>query len=77
MTTQPEIDNNQKPVRKKSVWPWIVLLILTVAAIYSYDRASVFLTDIENNLPDIVVDMLGYLFNELGEDRQTPGDYRI
>lgn len=77
MTTQPDIDHNQKPTPKKSVWPWLLLLVLTVAAIYSYDRASVFLAHVESNLPDIVIDMLGYLFDELGLDRQPPGGYRI
>lgn len=39
------------PQRRKPIWPWIVLLVLTLSAIYSYNRASEIIAEFSDTLP--------------------------
>lgn len=39
---------NGAPQRRKPIWPWIVLLVLTLCAIYSYNRANEIIAELSD-----------------------------
>lgn len=45
--TIPQRDNNAKPLqkRKRPLWPWLVLLVLTLMAIYAHQQISMMIED--------------------------------
>lgn len=48
---------NGAPQRRKPIWPWIVLLVLTLSAIYSYNRASEIIAEFSDNLPPALLNL--------------------
>lgn len=48
---------NGTPQRRKPIWPWIVLLVLTLCAIYSYNRANDILAELSNTLPPALLNL--------------------
>ncbi|WCK03315.1 hypothetical protein [Agrobacterium tumefaciens] len=48
---------NGSPQRRKPIWPWIVLLVLTLSAIYSYNRASEIIAEFSDNLPPALLNL--------------------
>ncbi|SCX34810.1 hypothetical protein DSM25559_4641 [Agrobacterium rosae] len=60
------VDDNIKdrPPRKKPLWPWLLLLVLTLAAIYSWNRATELFDDFSRDMPAAVIE----LFNDLLRD---------
>lgn len=61
----------QRP--RKPLWPWLLLLILTICAIYSYNRTAEIFRDIERNMPAAVMD----LFYDLLQGGERPGQRGI
>ncbi|MDS7597023.1 hypothetical protein [Agrobacterium tumefaciens] len=56
--------------RKKPLWPWIVLLVLTLCAIYSYNRATEIIAEISDVLPPAIIDLFQDI---LRDDGHRPG----
>lgn len=68
----PEDRKDQRP-RRKPLWPWLLLLVLTICAIYSYNRASEIVRDIERNMPAAIIDLFHDLLRSgQGSDRSSP-----
>ncbi|WP_320195219.1 hypothetical protein RMR10_007590 [Agrobacterium rosae] len=61
------VDDNIKdrPPRKKPLWPWLLLLVLTLAAIYSWNKATELFDDFSRDMPAAVIE----LFNDLLRNR--------
>ncbi|NWJ25899.1 hypothetical protein [Rhizobium sp. RM] len=59
-----------RPPRKKAMWPWIVLLVLTLCAIYSYNRATEIIAELSDTLPPAIIDLFEDL---LRYDGHRPG----
>ncbi|MDI7864467.1 hypothetical protein MRS76_21260 [Rhizobiaceae bacterium n13] len=59
----PDIRMPEPPEKKKKppLWPWIVLLVLTLTAIYTYDRAALAFDQFVRHVPDEIF----HLFEEL------------
>jgi hypothetical protein len=58
-----------EPPKKKPLWPWIVVLLITVLSIYAFNRANEVFDDIMANLPDAVLS----LFEDMLEQSHPPG----
>lgn len=54
--TVPQHTNGQ-PRRRKSLWPWLLLLVLTLCAIYSYNRANEIILELSETLPPALLDL--------------------
>jgi len=52
------------------MWPWIVLLVLTLCAIYSYNRATEIIAELSDTLPPAIIDLFEDL---LRYDGHRPG----
>ena len=66
------VDNNDikgRPPRKKPLWPWLLLLILTLAAIYSWNRATELFDDFSRNMPAAIIDLFNDILRDHGRDR--------
>lgn len=48
---------NGAPQRRKPIWPWIVLLVLTLCAIYSYNRANEIIAELSDTLPPALLNL--------------------
>ena len=48
---------NGTPQRRKPIWPWIVLLVLTLCAIYSYNRANDIIAELSDTLPPALLNL--------------------
>lgn len=53
-----------RPPRRKPIWPWLLLLILTLMAIYSWNRASEIFDDFSRNMPPAIIDLFRDLLND-------------
>lgn len=42
---------------RKPLWPWLVLLVLTLCAIYSYHRLSALADDIMRDMPQAIIEL--------------------
>jgi hypothetical protein len=69
--SMPEDRTDHRPSRRP-LWPWLLLLVLTICAIYSYNRASEILRDIERNMPAALDLFNDLLRNGQGPDRSGP-----
>ncbi|XUY28067.1 hypothetical protein RMR21_006920 [Agrobacterium sp. rho-8.1] len=69
MTTDQNLDN--RPPRKKPLWPWLLLLILTLAAIYSWNRASELFEEFSRNMPSEIIELFRDLLKEHQDDGRT------
>ena len=70
MTIDQSPKNASGPPRKKPLWPWIVLLVLTLCAIYSYNRATAIIAELSDALPPAIIDLFEDLLRHGG---QRPG----
>ncbi len=67
-------NGNNPPPRRKPLWPWLLLLVLTLCAIYSYNRASEFMDEFMRDMPDEII----RLFNDLLQsDRGRRGGLEV
>ncbi|WP_245445377.1 hypothetical protein [Agrobacterium rosae] len=57
-------DIKDRPPGKKPLWPWLLLLVLALAAIYSWNRATELFDDFSRDMPAAVIE----LFNDLLRD---------
>ncbi|AMD59128.1 MULTISPECIES: hypothetical protein [Rhizobium/Agrobacterium group] len=62
---------NGAPQRRKPIWPWIVLLVLTLCAIYSYNRANEIIAELSDTLPPALLNLFEDLLR--GEGRRGHG----
>lgn len=62
---------NGAPQRRKPIWPWIVLLVLTLSAIYSYNRANEIITELSDSLPSALLNLFEDIFR--GDSRHGNG----
>ena len=62
---------NGAPQRRKPIWPWIVLLVLTLSAIYSYNRASEILAELSDTLPPALLNLFEDILR--GDGRRGDG----
>ncbi|MBB3947826.1 hypothetical protein GGQ73_003797 [Rhizobium skierniewicense] len=69
MTTDRNVDN--RPPHKKPLWPWLLLLILTLAAIYSWNRASELFEEFSRNMPAEIIELFRDLLREHQDDGHT------
>ncbi|MBO0125286.1 hypothetical protein [Agrobacterium sp. OT33] len=61
---------NGEPQRRKPIWPWILLLVLTLCAIYSYNRANEIIAELSDTLPRALLN----LFEDILRDGGRHGD---
>ncbi len=59
MSLDMRTDKNQPP--RKPLWPWLLLLVLTLLAIYSYHWFNRMVDDLIVNMPSAVVELLDQL----------------
>lgn len=50
--------------RRKPLWPWLLLLIFTLVAIYSWNRANEIFDEFSRNLPPAIGELFRDLLNE-------------
>lgn len=70
------VDNkkNERPPRRKPLWPWLLLLIMTLLAIYAWDRATELFNDFSRNMPAAVIELFEDLLREDHRNvRPSPG----
>lgn len=65
-----EDDRRPSPPRRKPLWPWLLLLVLTLCAIYSYNKVSEIADDMIRNMPDALID----LFHDLLDSERRHND---
>ena len=56
--------NGERHSRRKPIWPWLLLLVLTLLAIYAWDRANVLFDDFSRNMPAAVIELFEDLLNQ-------------
>jgi 4-amino-4-deoxy-L-arabinose transferase-like glycosyltransferase len=66
-----ESDHKHQLPRRKSLWPWLLLLILTLLAIYSWNRATELWDDFSRNMPTAIIELFNGLLNEHRRDERT------
>lgn len=59
MSLDMRTDKNEPP--RKPLWPWLLLLVLTLLAIYSYHWFNRMVDDLIVNMPSAVVELLDQL----------------
>lgn len=47
------VENEQSTKRKPPMWPWILLLVLTLAGIYAHQQILLMIEDLEHAARDI------------------------
>ncbi|WP_233123234.1 MULTISPECIES: hypothetical protein [Agrobacterium] len=71
------VDNNQRrdrpPPRKKPIWPWLLLLVLTLLGIYAWNRAHELFDEFSRNMPTAIIELFEDLLKENHESRPAPG----
>lgn len=63
--------NGERHSRRKPIWPWLLLLVLTLLAIYAWDRANDFFDDFSRNMPAAVIDLFQDLLNQHPRDSHS------
>jgi hypothetical protein len=67
-------DIKATPPPRKPLWPWLLLLVLTLAAIYSWNRATELFDDVSRNMPAVIIDLFNDILRDHGWDRPSgPG----
>lgn len=62
------------PPPRKSIWPWLLLLVLTLGAIYTWNRATELFDDFSRNMPEAVIELFQDLLNDGNRERRpAPG----
>lgn len=69
--------NETPPVRRrKPLWPWIVLLVLTLCAIYTYTQVTHIIETIRHEVPPEFWDIIEWMLRQSGvipdNGRQAP-----
>ncbi|NTJ42358.1 hypothetical protein G6L28_07050 [Agrobacterium larrymoorei] len=67
-------DRRLPPKRRKPLWPWLLLLVMTLCAIYSYNKITLIAEDMMRNMPDVIIDLFHDL---LDSDRQNRDGLRV
>jgi hypothetical protein len=62
----PEAEDKTGPAPRKSIWPWLLLLIVVLLVIYGYDRATELFAEFERNMPQAIIDLLNAILNDVG-----------
>lgn len=60
MTDNGNVGNER---RRKPLWPWLLLLVLTLMAIYSWNRANEIFNDFSRTLPPAIIELFRDLLN--------------
>lgn len=55
---------------RKPLWPWLLLLMLTLLAIYSYNRISEITEDVMRDMPPAIIELFRDLLN--GDHHRQP-----
>lgn len=63
--------NGERHSRRKPIWPWLLLLVLTLLAIYAWDRANDLFDDFSRNMPAAVIELFEDLFNQYQRDSHS------
>ncbi len=69
MAPDPTVEN--RPPRKKPLWPWLLLLILTLLAIYSWNRATELFDELSRTMPAEIIELFKDLLNEHSRDERV------
>lgn len=51
----------QQPKRRKPLWPWVLLLVLTLCAIYTYNQVTLIIDTIRYQVPPEFLDILEWI----------------
>ncbi len=54
MTVVNPVEGGKPPPKRKPIWPWLVVLALTLAAIYAHHRISLMMDDLAQLARDFV-----------------------
>jgi hypothetical protein len=46
MNVSNPVESDKPPPKRKPIWPWLVLLVLTLAIIYTHHRISLIIDDL-------------------------------
>ncbi|MBD8689334.1 hypothetical protein RHIZ_06380 [Rhizobium skierniewicense] len=63
--------NGERHSRRKPIWPWLLLLVLTLLAIYAWDRANDLFDEFSRNMPAAVIELFEDLFNQYPRDSHS------
>lgn len=73
-----QMQRNQTPPtrRRKPLWPWVVLLVLTLCAIYTYTQVTQIIETIRHEVPPEIWDIIEWMLRQSGvipdNGRQVP-----
>jgi hypothetical protein len=54
MSVSNPIEGDKPPPKRKPIWPWLVILVLALVAIYTHHRISVIINDLAQIARDFV-----------------------
>lgn len=66
--------------RRKPVWPWVVLLLLTLCAIYTYNQVTTVIEAIRHQVPPEFWEVLEWMFRQSGllpDDGRSAPDFAV
>lgn len=75
-SNQNQHSSVQQPRRRKPLWPWVLLLVLTLCAIYTYNQVTLIIETIRHQVPPEFLDILEWILRQGGlipdNGRQAP-----
>ncbi|MBW9086690.1 hypothetical protein JNB91_02440 [Rhizobium wenxiniae] len=54
MNVSKSAEGDKPPPKRKPIWPWLIALLLTLAAIYAHHRISLMIDDLAQMARDFV-----------------------
>ncbi|TNM62606.1 hypothetical protein [Aliirhizobium smilacinae] len=54
MNVSDPVESDKPPPKRRPIWPWLVMLVLTLAAIYAHYRISLMIDDLAQMARDFV-----------------------
>lgn len=72
----PDTHMEKREPPRKPLWPWLLLLVLTLLAIYWYNWFNQMIDDLIVNMPGAIVDLLDQLLSdEYRRERSQPDQH--
>lgn len=57
MSTVNDNNGGDRPPRKKPLWPWLLLLVLTLLGIYAWNRTTELFDEFSRNMPAALIEL--------------------